>query len=66
MSHFNLDYIAKRRKELGLTIDDMATMMGFSNGSVYWKYEKGQYKLNAEKLPLLASALRCRISRFYA
>lgn len=65
MSRFNLNYIAKRRKELKLTSEDMAKALGFSNGSVYWKYEHGVYKLNADVLPLLAKALKCKISYFY-
>lgn len=65
MSEFNLTYIADRRKELKLTTDEMAKSLGFSNGSVYWKYEHGVYKFNADILPLLAKALRCRVSCFY-
>lgn len=65
MSRFNLNYIANRRKELKLTSEDMAKALGFSNGSVYWKYEHGVYKLNADVLPLLAKALKCKISYFY-
>lgn len=63
---FNLAYIAARRKELRLTIYDMAKALGFSNGSVYWKYENGVYKLNAEILPKLAEILQCGIENFYA
>lgn len=65
MSKFNLAYIANRRKELKLTSEDMAKALGFSNGSVYWKYEHGVYKLNADILPLLAKTLKCQISYFY-
>lgn len=65
MSGFNLDFIAMRRKELRLSLEDMAKLLGFSNGSVYWKYERGVYKFNADMLPLLAKALQCSISRFY-
>ncbi len=65
MSEFNLPFIASRRKELGLTLEDMAEAMGFSNSSVYWKYERGFYKFDASMLPALAKALKCRISRFY-
>ena len=65
MSCFNLSYIAERRKELGLSYKDMAKLLGFSNGSVYWKYEHGVYKFNADKLPMLAQVLKCHISHFY-
>ena len=65
LEEFNLAYIAERRKELGMTLDDMAKSLGFSGGSVYWKYERGIYKFNADFLPKLANALQCSISQFY-
>lgn len=65
MNEFNLAFIASRRKELKLTSEEMAQALGFSNGSVYWKYEHGVYKFNADILPLLAKVLKCRVSRFY-
>ena len=61
----NLAYISERRKELRLTLDETAKALGFSNGSVYWKYENGVYKLNAEILPKLAEILQCGIDDFY-
>lgn len=63
---FDLAYIVARRKELKLTIDDMAKALGFSNGSAYWKYEHGVYKFNADRLPKLAEILQCKIECFYA
>ena len=65
MMELNLAYISERRKELRLTLDEMAKALGFSNGSVYWKYENGVYKLNAEILPKLAEILQCGIDDFY-
>lgn len=66
MSEFDLDYIADRRKELRLSPSEMADKLGFSNASVYWKYEHGVYKFKADVLPRLADALQCGIGRFYA
>lgn len=65
MKKFNLEYIEQRRKELKMTIDDMAKLMGFSNGSVYWKYEHGAYKFDADMLPKMAEALKCKVGDFY-
>ena len=65
MMELNLAYISERRKELRLTLDETAKALGFSNGSVYWKYENGVYKLNAEILPKLAEILQCGIDDFY-
>lgn len=62
---FDLQYIARRREELGLTQADMAHKMGFSNASVYLKYEKGDYKFKADMLPKLAKALNCKLKNFF-
>ena len=49
---------------LGLSQSYMADKLGFSNSSVYWKYERGIYKFNAEMLPALAKVLKCNIQNF--
>lgn len=65
MGEFNLEYIAKRRQALGLTCKDVGRALGYTE-SVYWKYEKGHYKFNAEVLPTLAKALHCSVKKFYS
>lgn len=65
MKKFSLDEIKKRRQELNLTTSDVANLLGFKNASVYWKYENGQYKFNAEILPLLAKVLKCEPEHFF-
>lgn len=62
---FDLAYIAKRREELGVSQASMAERMGFSNASVYLKYERGEYKFKAEMLPTLAKALNCEVENFF-
>ena len=66
MLSFNLEFIKKRRKELGLSPATVANEMGFSDPSVYWKYENGSYKWKAEMLPQLAKILNCKIQNFFA
>ena len=66
MAEFNLQAIAERRVQLGISRASMAEKLGMPNPSVYWKYEKGKYKFRAEDLPKLADALKCSVSRFYA
>lgn len=66
MAEFNLQAIAERRLQLGLSSAMMAEKLGMPNQSVYWKYEHGKYKFRAEDLPKLAAALKCSVSRFYA
>lgn len=63
---FNLEFIKKRRKELGLSSSTVAKRMGFSDPSVYWKYESGNYKWKADMLPQLAKILNCKIQNFFA
>lgn len=65
MSTLNLDYIKRRRNELGLSQAYMAQKLGFSNSSVYWKYERGIYKFNADILPALSKILDCNIKNFF-
>lgn len=62
---FDLEYIVKRREELSLSQASMAQKMGFSNASVYLKYEKGEYKFKADMLPRLAKALKCKVKNFF-
>ncbi len=65
MDVFNLDFIKKRRLEKNLTLKEMANALGFSNASVYWKYESGVYTFKAEMLPVLSKMLKCSISKFF-
>ena len=43
----NLPFIAKRRSECKLTLQEMAESLGFRNASTYLKYEKGEYDFKA-------------------
>lgn len=61
----NLEYIAKRRKELNLRQVDMAQRLGMGGAPDYNKYEKGVYKWNAEDMPLVAKVLECPIERLF-
>ena len=65
MNEFNLKFIQQRREQLGISRKDMAELLGFSNASVYWKYETGDYKFRAEILPKLAEALKCDAKNFF-
>lgn len=65
VSQINLNYIKARREALKITQNEMAEKLGFSNSSVYCKYENGAYKFNAETLPMLAKILKCKIQNFF-
>lgn len=65
MNEVNFDLIKMRRKEMRLTLKDMAEMLGFKDASTYYKYEKGIYKFRAEHLPLLASKLKLRMKDIF-
>lgn len=64
MATFDLGYIRSRREALGLTCGDVAEKLGIST-SAYSRYERGIYKFDADTLPMLASALKCSIKKFY-
>lgn len=65
MKKLNLEYIKKRRLELGKSQQEMAEHLGMKNASTYLKYENGTYAFKAEQLPALAEALNCKISDFF-
>jgi transcriptional regulator with XRE-family HTH domain len=59
LDRVNLEFIARRRLETGITLQDMAESLGFKNASTYLKYEKGEYDFKANHLPVLARKLKC-------
>lgn len=65
MKRFSTKAVKERRKALGLTLDDMATLTGLKSKVSYWQYETGKYKMKADMLPKLALALQCHIEDFY-
>lgn len=48
----NVNYIAARRKELGLTQEELAKKLGMNSAPAYNKYEKETYQF-------LLNALQC-------
>lgn len=65
MKEINLFLIKKRRKEMRITLQEMAEVLGFKNASNYYKYEKGEYKFSAEHLPLIADKLKLKINEIF-
>ena len=61
----NLKYIAERRKELGLTQEEMAKKLGMNSAPAYNKYEKGVYKFKATAIPTLLDTLNCEVSDIF-
>lgn len=65
MTVINLIFIKDRRIALGITLQEMADILGLKNASTYLKYEKGEYLFKAIQLPALAQKLECNISNFF-
>jgi len=65
MDRINLPFIAKRRIERGLTLQEMAESLGFKNASTYLKYEKGDYDFKAKHMPVLAKKLKCGLNDLF-
>ncbi len=65
MAEINLEYIAKKRKEYGFSLQYMAEKLGFSNASTYFKYEKGDYEFKANMLPILSEMFKCDMNYFF-
>lgn len=65
LKKLNIEYIAKRRKELKLSLQEMADCFGYKDAANYFKYEAGIYKFSADMLPKLAVKLKCKINDFF-
>ena len=65
MDLLDLNFIKRRRSELGISQQKMAEILGFKNAFTYLKYEKGMYAFKAEMIPILAKALNCEIGNFF-
>ncbi len=62
---FNLEFIKARRKEMGMTLQEMAEALGMKNSSNYMKYENGDYAFRAAHLPVLAEKFKCEVENFF-
>ncbi|WP_292017396.1 MULTISPECIES: helix-turn-helix domain-containing protein [unclassified Megasphaera] len=65
MTTVDLDYIKKRREELGITQAQMAKELGLSNPSGYNHYENGNRKFTAALMPIMAKILQCPMEKLY-
>lgn len=65
MKAVNLKYIKKQRSDLKITLQEMATELGFKNASTYMKYENGDYIFKANHLPVVARMLGCDIKDLF-
>lgn len=65
MKQVNLVLIKQRRKEMRITLQEMANALGFKNASNYYKYEKGEYKFEAEHIPVIARMLKLKMSEIF-
>ncbi len=63
--NINYAFLRERRKELKLTQEEIAEKLNICNGSQYSKIERGEYRLRAEWLPMLAKILKCSMSKFF-
>lgn len=65
MQSINLTFIKTRRKELGLTLQQMSDSLGFKKATTYSNYENGDRIMKANMLPTLAQILQCDIMDFF-
>ena len=52
-------FIRNRRQELGLSIRDVASLMGYAGHFSYYRIERGQSHGSKLQMQLLADALGC-------
>lgn len=65
MTEINLELIKSRRKHLKITLMEMAEALGLKNASSYFKYERGEYKFNADQLPIVCKKLKLRLNEIF-
>ncbi len=65
MKKLDLEFIRKRRKQLGLTLQDMATATDLKDPANYYRYERGAHRFRANHLPVLAEMLSCEIEHLF-
>jgi transcriptional regulator with XRE-family HTH domain len=65
VQEIDLALIKSRRKEMRLTLQDMADELGFNDASTYWKYEKGMYKFKADHVPVVAAKLKIKMKDIF-
>jgi len=61
----NLKLIKEQRTEKGFNIDEMASKLGLTNGSMYWKRENGDYKFKAEEVMKLSVVLEIPLEELF-
>lgn len=65
LQSLNLKEIKDKRIKLGISLQEMADLLGFKNASTYLKYEKGQYSFKANQLPLIVEKLECTLEDLF-
>lgn len=65
MNKVDLAKIKQRRMEMRINQLEMARELGFLNASTYCKYEKGQYQLDANHIPVIAKKLKLKVSEIF-
>ncbi|WP_197431765.1 helix-turn-helix domain-containing protein [Lentibacillus sp. JNUCC-1] len=60
-----MEIIKEKRKLKGYTINDMATSLGLTNASMYYKREAGQYKFKAEEVMMVARLLEIPMDKLF-
>lgn len=61
----DLERIKSRRNDLEIPLQEMADALGLKNASSYYKYEKGDYKFNADQLPVICAKLKLRLNEIF-
>lgn len=65
MQTVNLALIKQRRKEMRISLQEMAETLGWRNASNYYKYEKGEYEFDATHIPVVAKKLKLKMNEIF-
>lgn len=65
MLELDLELIRSKRLELEIPLQEMSDALGLKNASSYFKYEKGDYKFNADHLPIVCTKLGLNMNEVF-
>ena len=65
MIEINLALIKKRRKEMRITLLEMAETLGYLDASSYYRYESGKYRFDASQLPIVCDKLKLKMNEIF-
>ena len=65
MEGLNLGLLKQKRKDSGLSLQEMANLLGYTSPSSYLKLEDGKSDFKANHLPVICEKLKCELNELF-